>query len=103
MSVENGVEHTAPMLQKEPDLAPSKKRKFLGVTKEQNAVRVKSPEFRGCYNCRHQLSKFYYWKESPCESCHRAPTLYYDLLSMNHVDHWEPAEGNWASRRNALY
>lgn len=103
MSVENDVAHIAPMLQKEPDSVPSKKSKFLGVRKEQNVLRVKSPVFKGCYNCRHQLSKFYYWKESPCESCFRTPTLCYDLLSMNHVDHWELAEGNWALRRNALY
>ena len=103
MSVENDVEHIAPMLQKEPDSVPSKKRKFLGIRKEQNVVRVSSPVSKGCYNCRHQLSKFYYWNESPCESCLRSPVFYQSFLSMDHSDHWESSVGDWKLRRNALY
>ena len=95
--------HIAPMLEKEPYLVPFKKRKFLGTRKEQNVLRAKGFVPKGCYNCRYQLSKFYYWRESPCEACLRSPTYYHCFLSVDHVDHWEPLAGNWNSRRNALY
>ncbi len=41
-----------------------------------------------CTNCIHALSKFYYWKESPCDACIRSPARKLSVGPNDCNDHW---------------
>ena len=102
VSVESESVRFSPVIGKEPNTQESKKRKFLRKMKDTNESKTKKPVSRGCFNCRYHLSKYYYWKQCPCDSCLRSPAFYYHLPSMDLVDQWVSTPSDWVSRRNLL-
>ncbi len=87
------------------ELTPTypRKRRFSRGLKDSNKAKPHEPVTKGCFNCSHHLSKFYYWKQSPCETCMRSPAYYYNLTNPNLNDNWQPTLTNWTLRRNMLY
>ncbi|MHA3963947.1 MAG: hypothetical protein AM325_010440 [Candidatus Thorarchaeota archaeon SMTZ1-45] len=80
-----------------------KKRRFVWGLKNQKEPKTHEPDTKGCFNCNHHLSKYYYWKQSPCDTCIRSPAYYYNLAKPNLNDNWQPTLANWTLRRNMLY
>ncbi|MFW9926242.1 MAG: hypothetical protein ACFFDM_05680 [Candidatus Thorarchaeota archaeon] len=99
-AVNEGVFET-PIKMKEPTPHP-RKRRFLRKVKDQNRPKVKAV-CKGCHNCSHHLSKFYYWKESPCDTCFRSPAYYYYSPTLHLPDRWDERMTKTSIRRNSLY
>ncbi len=87
------------------EIAPEypQKRRFSRGFKNQNETKPHEPVIKGCFNCCHHLSKLYYWKQSPCDTCLRSPAYYYRLSTRDLTDYWQSVSSSWTSRRNMLY
>ena len=103
LAVETDTIQNIPVGIKEPAPHSLKKRRFSRPFRNKNKLKQQRPVTKGCFNCCHHLSKFYYWKQSPCDSCHRSPAYYYYLPTHDLDDNWHPIENSWTSRRNLFY
>ncbi len=103
MSAENEVMTLKPAVIKDNHTIPQRKRKLLGNRMDINRPKSKIPVSQGCHNCTHQLSKYYYWKPSPCENCMRNPSYSFRLSKDGLIDYWHSVAQISYSRRNQLY
>lgn len=103
MGVENEVVRNTPAVMEQTHTYP-KKRRFHRKINDKNKP-INKPVSRGCYNCCYHLSKFYYWKQSPCDTCTRSPAYYcYSKLPTTDItDNWELKKSSWTNGRNMFY
>lgn len=99
MSATNEAAISSPGVLKE--LSPTKKSRFHRETKQNKSV-VKQVA-KGCFNCNHHLTKYYYWKQSPCDTCCRSPQFYYQLSKKDIPDNWELRNTRSTVSMNSLY
>lgn len=81
---------------------PLRKHKFLRTVKNLNSPTVRSSFSKGCHNCCHHLSKYYYWKQSPCDSCSRSPMFHFRIVRVEVPDNWLAIMSRSESRKNIL-
>lgn len=101
MAVVNESFHISPVEEKNGYTIHLRQRKLLRDVKDHNKT-VKKHVSKECHNCSHYLSKYYYWKLSPCEACSRSPSFYYRLSKSDLIDNWEPTLHSPLSRTNIL-
>lgn len=90
----NAVSDKFPVEVKDEFSIPLRKRGFLRTVKNLNIPIKKYQASRVCHNCSHHLSRYYYWKQSPCDSCSRSPMFYYRFNRIDLPDHWVAATLN---------
>lgn len=103
VSRENQVMRLKPAFIKDQYTIPQKKRKLLGTRTDTNHPKSKVQVTRGCYNCTHELSKYYYWKPSPCNNCFRNPANSHWTLRADFSDNWERVPKPSFLGRNHLF
>lgn len=102
MSAMNALCDKFPVEVKEKFCIPLRERGFLGNIKNLNVPDKKLHIPHECHNCSHHLSKYYYWKQSPCDNCSRSPMFYCNLTRRDLLDHWEASTPSSDMRKNFL-
>ena len=102
MAVVNDIISVVPMEEKNGYTVHLKRRRFLHDVKDHNKP-IKKHITKECHNCSHYLSKYYYWRQSPCELCSRSPAFYYRLSKSSLLDNWDPITRSQVTRKNILY
>lgn len=102
MSVVNDSVWIAHVEMKDQFTIPLKKRGLLRTVKNLNSPTIRSSFSKGCHNCNHHLSKFYYWKQSPCDNCSRSPMYHFRITRVEVPDNWRARMPRPESRKNIL-
>ena len=98
----NAFSDKFPVEVKEKFCIPLGKRGIIGTVKNLNVPLKKCKTSKSCHNCSHRLSKYYYWKQSPCEVCSRSPMFYCNLTRRDLLDHWEASTPSSDIKKNSF-
>ena len=102
MSVMNVVSERFPDEVKDEFTIPRKRNGFLRIGRSQNFPVKKYRVSKGCHNCSYYLSKYYYWKQSPCDNCSQSPMFYYSTARMNLPNQWKAKTPSSDLKKNIL-
>ena len=98
----NAFSQAFPVEVKNEFTVPLKKHGYLRTVKYHNVPIKKHHVSKGCHNCSYHLSRYYYWKQSPCDNCSQSPMFYCRITRMDLPNQWKATTHSSDLRKNVL-